>query len=119
MSYQIPPGDVPLSVPTSPMAVISLVAGILGISFFPLIGSIVAVITGPMAKREIQNSHGALSGEGLATAGIVLGWIGIALSVVGICVVGAILAIPLCLIPFGVFRGNIHFLAPALFSLLF
>lgn len=119
MSHQTPPGGVPYSVPTSSMAVISLVAGVLGISFFPLIGSIVAVIIGPMAKREIRESHGALGGEGLATAGIVLGWIGIAFSVVGLCIAGAVLAIPLCLIPFGIFREGMNFLAPVLFTLLF
>ncbi len=119
MSYQTPSEGEYYSVPTSPMAVISLVAGILGISFFPLIGSVVAVIIGPMAKREIRGSRGALGGNGLATAGIVLGWIGIAFSVIGLCIAGAILAIPLCLIPFGVYREGIYFLAPVWFTLLF
>lgn len=118
MSYQTPPEGEYYSAPTSPMAVISLVAGILGISFFPLIGSIVAVIIGPMARREIRESRGALSGDGLATAGIVLGWIGIALSVVGLCIASTIVAIPLCFIPFGIFREGINFLAPGLFTLL-
>jgi len=77
------------------MAVVSLVAGILGLSLFPFIGSIVAVITGNMAKNEIRDSRGALGGEGLAKAGVILGWIGVILGVLGIC--GAILAI---LIPF-------------------
>ena len=71
---------------TSNMAVISLVAGVLGLTFFPLLGSIVAVITGPMAKREIIESGGELSGEGMATAGMVLGWIAIALMVFGLCI---------------------------------
>lgn len=92
MSSSYPPSYSP---PTSSMAVVSLVAGILGLSLFPFIGSIVAVITGNMAKNEIRDSRGALGGEGLAKAGVILGWIGIILGVLGIC--GAILAI---LIPF-------------------
>ncbi|PWH19711.1 MAG: hypothetical protein DDG59_02045 [Anaerolineae bacterium] len=83
------------SPPTSSMAIVSLVAGILGLSLFPFIGSIVAVITGNMAKNEIRDSRGALGGEGLAKAGVILGWIGIILGILGFC--GAILAI---LIPF-------------------
>lgn len=79
-------GGVPQAVPNSSMAIISLVSGILGLSLVPLIGSIVAVITGPMAKREIRESGGMLAGEGMATAGIVLGWIGIAMSLMGLCV---------------------------------
>lgn len=67
------------------MAIVSLVFGILGLTLFPVLGAIVAVITGPMAKREIYESGGQLSGEGLATAGQIMGWIGIALSFFGVC----------------------------------
>ena len=80
---------------TSNLAVISLVAGVLGLTFFPLLGSIVAVITGPMAKKEIIESGGELSGNGMATAGMVLGWIAIALMVLGLCI-GAFVALSLC-----------------------
>lgn len=80
---------------TSNLAVISLVAGVLGLTFFPLLGSIVAVITGPMAKKEIIESGGELSGDGMATAGMVLGWIAIALMVLGLCI-GAFVALSLC-----------------------
>jgi len=71
-SSSYPPSYSP---PTSSMAVVSLVAGILGLSLFPFVGSIVAVITGNMAKNEIRDSRGALGGEGLAKAGVILGWI--------------------------------------------
>jgi hypothetical protein len=97
-SSSYPPSYSP---PTSSMAVVSLVAGILGLSLFPFIGSIVAVITGNMAKNEIRDSRGALGGEGLAKAGVILGWIGIVLGILGIC--GVILAflIPFLLIALG------------------
>jgi hypothetical protein len=71
---------------TSSMAIVSLVSGIVSWIMLPLIGSIVAIITGHMAKNEIKRSHGALTGEGLATAGLVLGYLQIALMLCGICI---------------------------------
>jgi hypothetical protein len=68
------------------MAIISLVAGILGWTFIPTLASIVAVITGHMAKREIRESGGQLGGDGLATAGLILGYTMLAVSLVGICI---------------------------------
>lgn len=91
---------------TSTMAIVSLVTGILGLSLFPFIGSIVAVITGNMAKNEIRDSRGALGGEGLAKVGVILGWIGIILGILGIC--GTILALllPYLLIVLGLGVGE-------------
>jgi hypothetical protein len=63
---------------TSGNAVASLVLGIAGLVIFPVIPSILAIVLGRSAKRDIRERPG-LSGEGLATAGIVLGWIGVAL----------------------------------------
>jgi hypothetical protein len=116
--YQSTPGGVPYSPPNSNMAIVSLISGILGLTFVPLIGSIVALITGSMAKREIRESHGAMGGEGMATAGIVLGWIGVGLGVIGLCVGVFFIAIPLCLIPLGIMSDQNYLIAPLL-SLLF
>jgi len=96
------------------MALISLIAGILGLSFIPIVGSIVAVITGPMAKKEILASGGALGGEGLATAGIILGWIGIVLTVLGLCTAGAFIAIPACIAFFAATSNSVNLLLPSL-----
>ena len=116
MSEEYPTGGAPYAPQTnSTMAIISLVAGILGLTLFPIIGSIVAVITGPMAKKEIQASGGAMTGEGLATAGQVMGWIGIGLTVLGLCIGGAIIGIPFCLAIFGLSTQNSSFLLPLLF----
>ena len=72
--------------PNSTLAIVSLVAGILGFSFVPLLGSIAAVITGHMAKSEIKKSAGSLGGNGMATAGLILGYLAIGL---GLCVIAA------------------------------
>jgi hypothetical protein len=56
------------------MAIASLVLGILWIYW---LGSILALVFGYIAKREIRESPEPIEGGGLATAGIVLGWVGI------------------------------------------
>ncbi|MCS7010736.1 MAG: DUF4190 domain-containing protein, partial [Anaerolineales bacterium] len=72
---------------TSTTAVISLIAGLLGFfQILPLIGPIIAVITGHMAKKEIRQSGGMVTGEGLATAGLILGYLSLGLALCAICV---------------------------------
>lgn len=101
MSEQIPSSNTTYSLPNSSMAIVSLVAGILGLTFFPLLGSIVALVTGSMAKKEILNSQGSLGGEGMARAGTILGWIGVALSLIGCCVFAIAFLVPSLLILLG------------------
>lgn len=66
---------------TSPMAIISLVCGILGWTLLPFLGSIVAVVTGHMARGEIRRAPDRLEGDGMAIAGLVLGYASIAMAV--------------------------------------
>lgn len=66
--------------PTNTMAIVSLVAGILGWVMIPILASIVAVITGHMARTQIKQSMGAEGGDGLAVAGLILGYAGIAIN---------------------------------------
>lgn len=71
--------------PSSTLALVSLISGILGFTFVPVIGTIVALVTGYMARNETRSIPPRASGDGLATAGIIMGWIQVALIVVGIC----------------------------------
>ncbi len=73
------------TLPSSTLAIVSLVAGIAGFTIFPVIGSIVALITGYMARQETRAVPPKASGDGLATAGIIMGYVQIGLLVVGIC----------------------------------
>lgn len=57
------------------MAVASMVLGILWLWG---IGAILALVFGYSAKSQIDRSGGTETGRGMAVAGIVLGWIGIA-----------------------------------------
>jgi Domain of unknown function (DUF4190) len=80
MTYSVAP-------PTSTAATVSLVFGILAYVVLPIIGAIVAVVAGHMARKEIRNSNGQIGGSGMATAGLVLGYIQIALTVLTICAI--------------------------------
>ena len=71
---------------TSSLAIASLVSGILGWTLLPFIGTIVAIITGHMARAEIRRSAGTLDGDGLAIGGLILGWVSALLWIVGILV---------------------------------
>jgi Domain of unknown function (DUF4190) len=62
----------------------AIVAVVLGVLWFAGIGSVLALVFGYRARREIKSSGGSQKGSGLATAGIILGWIGIAVLVAGV-----------------------------------
>lgn len=72
---------------TSTLAIISLVAGILGWTLLPLLGSVGAIITGHMARGEIRRSAGAIDGDGLAIAGLVLGWGSVIVAILSVLLV--------------------------------
>ncbi len=72
--------------PNSTTAIISLISGIVGMTILPFLGSIVAVITGHMAKNEIRKSMGQIGGNGMATAGLIMGYLVIIPSVICGCV---------------------------------
>jgi hypothetical protein len=65
---------------TSGTAVASLVFGILSWCLLPFIGAILAVILGHSARSEIRRaSPGTVEGDGMALAGLILGWAHLAL----------------------------------------
>jgi len=63
----------PVARPTCTNAIIALVSGILGWTLFPVLGSLVAVIFGHMARAEIKRTQ-YLEGDGMALAGLLLGY---------------------------------------------
>ena len=79
---------VAMSPPTSTTAIVSLILGILGlVGVLPLIGSIIGAILGHMALRDIRARPGQVSGEGMARAGQIISYVGIALwALVVLCV---------------------------------
>ena len=63
---------------TSGLAIASLVLGIVWVFW---LGSILAVIFGHIALSQIKRSMGVLTGRGMAIAGLVLGYVGLAVLV--------------------------------------
>lgn len=98
MSYQptYRPGNT-----TSSLAVVSLVFGILAWCLLPFIGALVAIICGHLARGEIRRSaiDSRTEGDGMAVAGLVLGYVQLAF-----CVLGVFLLIALVFFGF-VFAG--------------
>jgi len=70
---------------TSAWSIISLIGGIANFVGFPFWGAVVALITGYIAKSEIEKSHGQIGGARLAKAGLILGWVGIGLGLLTFC----------------------------------
>jgi len=78
---------------TSTMAIVSLVFGILSWTLLPFIGAIVAVVCGHLARSEIRRApvDTVLEGDGMAVAGLVLGYLHLALVVIGLVVLFGVL----------------------------
>lgn len=74
---------------TSAKAIASLVLSLL---WFCGVGSLVAVILGHLARGDIKRSQGRVGGLGVATAGLVIGYLGLAFTLVvgGVLTVAAI-----------------------------
>lgn len=87
--YDYRTGSRQMAPKTNGMAIASMVLGIVWIYW---IGSILALIFGYMAKKQIDESGGTQSGRGMAIAGIVLGWVGVGTLAlfIGLLVIGAV-----------------------------
>src|SRR5215472_12571905 len=95
LSYQpgVPawPGAAPYTTQkTNSLAVASLVCGIVQFCGFWLLGTIPAIVLGHMARSQIRERNE--QGAGLALAGLILGYVGIALTVIVVIVIIAVAA---------------------------
>lgn len=86
--YPAPQAQLPSSPPaTSGLAIGSLICGILG--FFTLgVTGFIGVILGHIGLSKIKKSSGAIGGSGLAIAGLVTSYIGIAIFFIVVVVFG-------------------------------
>jgi uncharacterized membrane protein YjgN (DUF898 family) len=76
-----------VAAPTEDKAIISMILGILALVSFSILAGIPAIILGKMSRDNIRASSGRLSGEGMATAGIVMGWVSVGLVGLAVLVV--------------------------------
>lgn len=67
---------------TSPLAVVSLIFGIATWCMLPVVGAIVAIVCGHLARGEIRRAQGALEGDSLAVVGLVLGYVQLAFGLI-------------------------------------
>jgi hypothetical protein len=79
--YPVPPGYYPVRQPTNVLAIVSLVLALMALWIVPIVGSIAAIILAVQARKQIVVSNE--QGGGLATAGLVVGWVGLGLWVLG------------------------------------
>jgi hypothetical protein len=75
----VPANGSAAQMPTSPLAIASMVLGIVSLSVFPLVPGIPAVICGHLSLKEIRRSAGAVGGRGAAIAGLVTGYMSVAI----------------------------------------
>jgi hypothetical protein len=80
------PAALPGTSPGAGLATVSLIAGILGL-FLPLV-SIIGLVLGYVARSRAHTGAQSATTRRLAMAGVVLGWIGIILTLVAICLIG-------------------------------
>lgn len=71
----MPPGS-----RTEGFAIASLACGIGAFFFIPIVGSILAIVFGAVARRRIAEDP-TLQGTDMARAGIIIGWIGVVVAV--------------------------------------
>lgn len=78
LPYPPPPASYPMNVKTNGLAVASLICSCAG--YFTIgISAVVGVVLGYRARMQIRQSGGAEQGDGLAKAGIIVGYIMIGL----------------------------------------
>src|SRR5688572_10550994 len=77
---------------TDPKAVWSLVLGILSLTCFWILTGIPAIVLGHISRSDIRKSLGVLKGEGMALAGLIMGYISVA--ALPVVLIVATIAIP-------------------------
>lgn len=75
-----PPGEV-ITPKTSRLAIAAFICGIL---FFILPAAIAAIVLGYISRSQIRRSGGRKTGDGMALAGLVLGYAGVALTIIAL-----------------------------------
>jgi hypothetical protein len=83
------PGNQPAVQRTNPMAVASLCCGV-GQVFFWFLAGVPAIIFGHVARRQIRETGEA--GSGMATVGLVLGYVGVLVPIIALIALVALLS---------------------------
>lgn len=87
---QIRKPDETLAIVSLVLAIASWVMGLL------ILGSIPAVVVGHMARKKIRADPQGFGGDSMATAGLIVGYINIAVTVFVVLIVVASIVLPFC-----------------------
>ena len=121
MSENIENTDTPddsSALPISNYALLCLISGILGLTILPIVGSILALIMGSMAKKELDLNWGKFRGDSIVRLGEVLGWVGLGLALLSLCAAGLVVLIAAVVLLFSVDAETINSLIPVIISFL-
>jgi hypothetical protein len=80
---------------TNALAVVSFVFALLGVFvtwFIPLISQVIAIISGHIARSQIRKSEVPQGGDGLALAGLIIGYVMIGIGLIPILFIGGLAA---------------------------
>jgi hypothetical protein len=93
LTVQQPPANAPQQQPapypatgtTNVLAIVSLATGLASYVVIPVLGAIVAIVTGHMARGQIKRT--GESGSGMALAGLILGYVHLVLVAIAIVII--------------------------------
>jgi uncharacterized membrane protein len=85
----------PIDLTRTDPALVSIVATVMGSLFIPLLGGVLGLILGYRALRQARAGGGASGSEKLAKAAVVVGWIGVASTVLPLCAIVGISGVQL------------------------
>lgn len=90
-SYPAPAYGYPTTPRTNPLAIIGMIASIAGfILILPFVGSLAGAIMGHISLGQIKRNGD--SGRGMALTAVILGWVGVALAIVGAIIIFGLIA---------------------------
>jgi hypothetical protein len=69
--------------PTSGLGIASMICGIASWTALPFLAALPAIICGHLSLREIRDSGGRIGGRGMATAGLITGYLNVAMVILG------------------------------------
>jgi len=79
---------------TNTLAVLSLIFGIASWTVFPVVGAVLAIVLGHLARKEIRLAPpSAVEGDSMAVIGLVLGYLQFALLIVSMLAIFALTAL--------------------------
>ena len=85
----------PIDLTRTDPALVSIIVTVVGALFMPLLGGVLGLVLGYRALRQARAGNGGSRSEKLAKAAVVVGWIGVAFTVLPLCAIVGISGVQL------------------------